>query len=644
MKPFGGFKKVKKLSVAGNNPVYLVKDTNGEEYALKMVNPRSISFGEIDILFRVSSDYIIKGIDLEASGKNLGIVQDLAQGNMRFKYHQPEYTMLKKYMLMLVLGLDCLHSKGFLHLDIKPENCLYSDNNAYLADFGNVVRTINVEDGIKTVINKFTKPYAPPEFLGLKDSDVKVYNQTADVWSLGQCFLYFFGFRSKERLSLKALIKFWKNFYKTGRSGVQARVKEIIDRSGYTLDAFEKFSLIRLISNMIDIDPDERPSVSEILKHGYFHGMKLKKVCFTKKDEVYYIPHITPDVFYGIGIIQKAFLTYEKESTVRNYFLAIDIFMRVVQKIPPETKDSDIDKLAYSCALVALTYFEGYIIPKTRLEHSLLIAEILKGKIGLNKYYDEASSLDQLIAFENFLGHNKWFFNFYTVANPKKVFKYLDEAYVIKPGPIKILSFKEYQEIPIPKKRRTQARLRFNPGMYSFAKPSPQKHLKNSKIKERYISIENELKEKLCKCIESVPKYKIKNINQILDSSDVESNFNEIVRNRKIKLSDAVKKCIPELNNPNFEIIYDRNSVSLLVYNEKKRTVKHFYSSGNRPKIKPGYDYIIDQGYYIFACQIIEVCILTSIYISVVSGKEYNISMLRGSSSIAKLMLSCMYL
>ena len=42
--------------------------------------------------------------------------------------------------MSLLYGLECLHKKGFLHLDIKPLNCLYDKKDGlytgYISDFG----------------------------------------------------------------------------------------------------------------------------------------------------------------------------------------------------------------------------------------------------------------------------------------------------------------------------------------------------------------------------------------------------------------------------------------------------------------------------------------------------------------------------
>lgn len=87
--------------------------------------------------------------------------------------------------LDIAKGLDCLHSNGYIHKDIKPENILISDDGKYvLSDFD-----ISVRDSEPSIIdpNKTWQLsiYISPELY----KDTLGVSPSSDVWSLGAVLL-----------------------------------------------------------------------------------------------------------------------------------------------------------------------------------------------------------------------------------------------------------------------------------------------------------------------------------------------------------------------------------------------------------------------------------------------------------------------
>ena len=71
------------------------------------------------------------------------------------------------YAAEILLGLEHLHSKGYLHRDLKPENIMIAaDGHTKLIDFG----------------HQSTEEYMAPELLG--ESEGK-FSEKSDYWSLG---------------------------------------------------------------------------------------------------------------------------------------------------------------------------------------------------------------------------------------------------------------------------------------------------------------------------------------------------------------------------------------------------------------------------------------------------------------------------
>jgi serine/threonine protein kinase len=81
----------------------------------------------------------------------------------------------------LTQAVQGVHSAGYVHADIKPENCLLDkDNNLYLADFGLAVLDGHTHLGAVPG----TEAYMAPEMLGRGGNGVKMY-KAVDVFALG---------------------------------------------------------------------------------------------------------------------------------------------------------------------------------------------------------------------------------------------------------------------------------------------------------------------------------------------------------------------------------------------------------------------------------------------------------------------------
>lgn len=199
-----------------------LEDKEGKKFALKVVKPGKISFVEIDILSRVKSPYLIRSLEPEIDQSSLGegIKMQLKENNLKnlnIKNLPP--GQVKRIFINLLYGLECLHKSGFLHLDIKPSNCLYEKKNniytSYLSDFGFSMRCDDPEKGImKTNMVGSTK-YIDYSILNTKPDFL--FNIKSDIWSLGVTFLTLLGFKldrdeiqNSEEKNQSFMKKFWE--------------------------------------------------------------------------------------------------------------------------------------------------------------------------------------------------------------------------------------------------------------------------------------------------------------------------------------------------------------------------------------------------------------------------------------------------
>lgn len=90
---------------------------------------------------------------------------------------------LWKYMIQMVSALDDVHSKGYAHRDIKPDNIMRysSTGDLRLIDFG-LACTTKCRSGAGTVL------WMPPEFFKPNAPSSLKASQAHDIWSMGIVF------------------------------------------------------------------------------------------------------------------------------------------------------------------------------------------------------------------------------------------------------------------------------------------------------------------------------------------------------------------------------------------------------------------------------------------------------------------------
>jgi len=128
--------------------VYLAEEKkHGRKVAIKVLRPEiTASLGterflrEIGIAARLAHPHIVPLIDSGEAGGFLYYVQPhVPGGSLRDRLEKTRQLPLKDALRIaqeIGAGLDFAHRKGFVHRDVKPENILFADGHAVLADFG----------------------------------------------------------------------------------------------------------------------------------------------------------------------------------------------------------------------------------------------------------------------------------------------------------------------------------------------------------------------------------------------------------------------------------------------------------------------------------------------------------------------------
>jgi serine/threonine protein kinase len=419
--------------------VFEVENERGERIALKIVHPRNFNLIEIDVLSRMKSPYLIRSMGeiKYFPGEGEGMTMELKENNLsKFNLQQTTPGQIKRIIVSLMLGIECLHKKGFLHLDVKPGNCLYDFVNGnytgYISDFGHAIRCRDSYQGVTRESRAGSLKYFPYEILEKKDN--YLFDDKSDVWSLGVTILVFLG------MNYKFEFKFGDtNEYKTQmikKYWDDEPIENIIRYNVNNLNFLEedKIDLIEMLIHMTKKDRNERLSSRDFKELRFYKKNILPNECILSSPrEILYIPYSSSNVMRGINSLNSYFETKYTGFRLDTYFLCIELFIRMMQVSPLEISDQTLEEIIQYCFVGSLKYYKETkesISDISFSEDSVYkLSKLLNGDIAPNRFFYKAMYLDDLVLLKEILFKNYYLISMYSHLNVEKVFEYFRQNY-----------------------------------------------------------------------------------------------------------------------------------------------------------------------------------------------------------------------
>lgn len=298
--------------------VWLAEDnTSKQKYAIKVLKKTDISlrnslanvYAEVNILRNDFDPWIVKFFYYFQDKSSVYLVMEFLPGGSLLDLLEREGRFTENatrfYVAEILLAMHCLHNKGFIHRDIKPDNILTTnEGHIKLADFGLAVEKVGDNfgcsaldtfgsnkaggNGLKKLFECHvagTPNYIAPELVDVNSNSS--YDCGVDLWSLGVVmYEMLFGvcpFAGVDTQHVLENVIHWK--------------EKLVFPSDPVVSEEAKDLLVRLLC-----DKEVRIEFEEIKKHKFFDGFNWSNV---RSMDSPYKPNVDTQEYSSFGSDSK---------------------------------------------------------------------------------------------------------------------------------------------------------------------------------------------------------------------------------------------------------------------------------------------------------------------------------------------------
>lgn len=258
-----------------SSEIYLVHDTSGNEYALKLFKKdvTDIIFkNELEIcklLCNVENPDFIRYISSSEEDKVTNakyIVFELFKKHSLADFINPDNPLGEKLIKFIFYQIckmvERLHKLHFSHRDLNLNNILMDQYiNLKLGDFGSAKYCLNQNGCNLLLSDKIDTPYYTPPEVGKRPYD----GQKVDIFSLGVLLLYM-------RTGKQIFEIHKEKIYKLIKKQKYENFWYIVESGDNNMKFTPEFK--DLINSMLDYNYKNRPETADILNHPYFDEIR----------------------------------------------------------------------------------------------------------------------------------------------------------------------------------------------------------------------------------------------------------------------------------------------------------------------------------------------------------------------------------
>ena len=189
--------------------------------------------------FYYEKDKIIILIEYAEGGDLFNKIENQKNKNKYFKEEE-----IIDWFIEICEGIKYIHSNNIIHRDLKPQNIFFNkDNHIKIGDFSFSKQLINTN---KAITRLGSENYISPEIISNQSYDYRI-----DIWNLG-IILY-------ELTQLK-------HPFEDNKISIEKKINNILKGEFFNFSN-KNYSpkLLKLIENLLKVNPNERKNIDEIL-------------------------------------------------------------------------------------------------------------------------------------------------------------------------------------------------------------------------------------------------------------------------------------------------------------------------------------------------------------------------------------------